>query len=103
MGGLGQLFRNGSRLYVYPSLNFETGEVLTAEDYPVGAEFAHLYQHLRASGCIREIREFSKELLKVRSHDVLGKIEAGDDSWERMVAPETISVIKDRKLFGWKG
>jgi hypothetical protein len=41
--------------------------------------------------------------LEVRSHDVLDKIEAGDGSWEQMVAPETISVIKDRKLFGWKG
>jgi len=103
MGGLGQLFRNGSRLYVYPSLNFKTGEVVTAENYPVAPEFAHLYEHLRASGCIRSIREFDKALLEVRSHDVLEKIEAGDRSWEGMVAPETISVIKDRKLFGWKG
>ena len=97
------MFRNGSRLYVYPSLNFKTGEVVTAENYPVAPEFAHLYEHLRASGCIRSIREFDKTLLEVRSHDVLDKIEAGDRSWEGMVAPETISVIKDRKLFGWKG
>lgn len=103
MGGLGQLFRNRSRLYVYPSLNFETGEVVTAENYPVGSELSHLYEHLRASGCIRGIQEFDPELLKLRSRDVLDKIEAGDASWETLVAPEIISVIKERKLFGWKG
>ena len=103
LGGLGQLFRNGSRLYVYPSLNFETGEVVTADNYPVAPAFGHLYEHLRASGCIRAIRDYNAELLKVRSHDVLEKIAAGDVSWEQMVAPETISVIKRKKLFGWNG
>jgi hypothetical protein len=103
MGGLGQLFRNGSRLYVYPSLNFETGEVVTAENYPVAPEFAHLYEHLRANGCIRGIQKYDKQLLAIRSRDVLDKIEAADAAWETLVAPEIISVVKKKKLFGWKG
>jgi hypothetical protein len=103
MGGLGQLFRNNSRLYVYPSLDFDTREVLTAENYPMPPGLAHLYEHLRANGSIRGIQKFDSELLKLRSRDVLARIEAGDASWERLVAPEIISIIKDRKLFGWKG
>jgi hypothetical protein len=103
MGGLGQMFRNDSRLYVYPSLNFETGEVMTAENHPVSPGLAHLYEHLRASGCVRGVQKFDPELLRLRSRDVLDMIRAGDASWETLVAPEIISVIKDRKLFGWKG
>ncbi len=102
LGGLGQLFRNGSRLYVYPSLNFDTGEVLTAENYPASPDLVHLYAHLRQSGCIRSIARFDPELLSVRSRDVLDKIAAGDPAWERLVAPEIIGLIKERKLFGWK-
>lgn len=102
MGGLGQLFRNRSRLYVYPSLDFDTGEVVTAENYPVASGLRHLYEHLRASGCIRGILRFDRELLRVRSRDVLQKIAAGDATWETLVAPEIIALIKKRKLFGWR-
>ncbi len=103
LGGLGQLFQNGSRLYVYPKLDFETGEVVTADTYKVKPELSHLYEHLRASGCVRGIREFDRELLKIRSRDVLDRIEAGDAAWETMVAPEIVSIIKQKNLFGWKG
>jgi hypothetical protein len=103
MGGLGQLFRNGSRLYVYPSLNFETGEVVKAETYPVTSGLSHLYEHLLASGCIRGIRQFDRRLLAIRSRDVLDKIAAADPAWETLVAPQIISVIKEKRLFGWKG
>lgn len=103
MGGLGQLFRNSSRLYVYPKLDFETGEVVTAATYKVQPELSHLYEHLRASGCVREIKQFDRDLLKIRSRDVLDKIEAGDATWEPMVAPEIVGIIKEKKLFGWRG
>lgn len=103
LGGLGQLFRNASRLYVYPSLNFESGEVVVAESYPISSEFSHLYEHLRSSGCVRGIQNFDKHLLTIRSRDVLDKIETGDVAWETMVAPEIIDIIKEKKLFGWKG
>jgi hypothetical protein len=102
LGGLGQLFRNRSRLYVYPSLDFETGEVITAEAYPVAPALRHLYEHLRASGCVRGIRCFDRQLLKVRSRDVLRQITAGEAAWESQVAPEIVELIKERKLFGWK-
>src|SRR5262249_14263763 len=35
LGGLGQLFKNPARLYVHPSLNLKTGEVITGDFFPV--------------------------------------------------------------------
>jgi hypothetical protein len=34
---------------------------------------------------------------------VLAKIRQGDASWESMVPPQVAALIKDRKLFGYKG
>jgi hypothetical protein len=33
LGGLGQLFRARARLFVYPTLNLETGEMTTADAF----------------------------------------------------------------------
>jgi hypothetical protein len=34
-GGLGQLFKNPERLYAYPSLNFDTSQIVTVENFPI--------------------------------------------------------------------
>jgi hypothetical protein len=103
LGGLGQLFRNESRLYIHPSLDFETGEVVTAETYAVPAHLEQLYAHLRRNGSLRGIRNHDPELLRIRSRDVLDRIAAGDPAWETLVAEPIISVIKEKRLFGWNG
>ena len=47
LGGLGQLFKNPARLYVYPHLDLNTGHKLTVENFPVPPHLKHLYAHLR--------------------------------------------------------
>src|SRR4030095_7761092 len=46
LGGVGQLFKNPPRLYVYPHLDLDSGQLLTAETYPVAPHLNHLYRHL---------------------------------------------------------
>src|SRR5439155_13997776 len=75
LGGLGQLFKNPARLYVYPSLNLGTGAVLSAENFPVASHLKHLYAHLLENRLIESIRSFNPALLPIRSRDVLAKIE----------------------------
>jgi hypothetical protein len=101
-GGLGQLFRNGGRLYVYPSLNFETGEIVTAENFPVPPHLQRLHEHLIANRFIESIRAFNAEYLRIRSRDVLNLMEAGNPGWEKLVPPAVVEVIKREKLFGAK-
>jgi hypothetical protein len=102
LGGLGQLFRNPGRLYVYPSLNFETGEIITARTFPVAPALRHLYAHLLDSGAIEEIRDFNKDFLRIRSRDILDLIKTGNASWEKLVPPPVVDVIKRQGLFGWR-
>jgi len=103
LGGLGQLFKNSGRLYVYPHLYLESGKLITAEDYPVPDHLQHLYQHLLANRCIRGIRNFDLNLVPLRRRDVLARIQAGDPSWEQMVPPAIVEVIKRERLFGFPG
>jgi len=102
LGGLGQLFKNHTRLYVYPSLNLKTGQIVTVENYPVATQLKHLYAHLRENHFIQGVGRFNRDFLPIRSQDVLDRIKSGDDSWEKLVPPPIVEVIKAKQLFGWK-
>jgi len=102
LGGLGQLFKNPARLYVYPSLNLSSGHVVTAESFSVAPHLKHLHAHLLENRFIRSIRDFDSNLLPIRSRDVLAKIQSGDASWEALVPPPIVEVIKGERLFGYR-
>jgi hypothetical protein len=40
--------------------------------------------------------------MEIFSRDVLTRIETGTPGWERMVPEKAASVIKERRLFGYK-
>ena len=99
---LGQLFKNGARLYVYPSLNRKSGELHTLESMPIPSHLKHLYTHLVENRFIQNIVKYNPDHLTAYSGDVLDKIKAGDPSWEKSVPPPIAEVIKAKKLFGCK-
>jgi hypothetical protein len=100
LGGLGQLFKNPARLYVYPSLNFDSGHIIHGDVFPVAPHLKHLYAYLLQNGFIQSIGNFNAELLTIRSRDVLAKLHAGDTSWEQLVPAPIVEVIKRDRLFG---
>jgi hypothetical protein len=100
LGGLGQLFKNPARLYVYPSLKLDSGQVVTAENFPVAPTLKHLYAHLLENRFIQGIRNADAKLLPIRARDVLAKIQSGEDSWEQLVPPPIVEAIKRERLFG---
>ncbi len=103
LGGLGQLFKNPGRLYIYPFLDFDTGHVLTVENFPVAPDLKHLYAHLRENRFIQDLSRYDADSLRIRSGDLLEKVRAGDPSWEKFVPPAIVEVIKKKCLFGLPG
>ena len=99
LGGLGQLFKNPARLYVYPHLELETGDLVTAENYPVPPRLRHLYAHLLENRFIQPVANYHRELLPIRRREVLAQIESGAPGWEQFVPPPIAQVIHQRKLF----
>ena len=102
LGGLGQLFKNPARLYVYPHLDLDSGRVLTVENFPIPSRLKHLYAYLLENRFIQGIRPSSEYLLPIRSRDVMARIQSGDASWEQQVPQAIVEVIKKGRLFGYR-
>ncbi len=101
MESLGQLFKNGAKLYVYPSLDKKTGKLSTVENLEVAPHQRHLYAHLVENKFIENITGYNAEMLKVYSGELLAKIHAGDEAIAKLVPPQIFELIKAKKLFGW--
>lgn len=99
----GRMFKNELRLYVYPYLEPSTETLVTVDNFEVAANLRHLYAHFIQNGYIEPIHAFRKESLSIFSRDVLARMRSGDDSWESMVPDEVARLIKERKLFGYRG
>jgi hypothetical protein len=101
MESLGQLFKNGAKVYVYPSLDRKTGKLTTVENLEVAPHLRHLYAHLVENRFVENIQNYNPDYLKIYSSDVLAKMKAGDVSWEELVPPPIAQVIRTKRLFGW--
>jgi len=101
MESLGQLFKNDTKLYVYPSLDSKTGKLTTVENLDVAPRLRHLYAHLVENHFVESIRNFNPDYLAIYSGAVLDKIHAGDETLDKLVPPPIVEVIKTKRLFGW--
>ena len=101
MESLGQLFKNGAKLYVYPSLDKKTGQLTTVENLEVAPNLRHLYAHLVENNFIESISHYDASALKIYSGEVLAKIQSADENLAKLIPPQIFEVIKARKLFGW--
>ncbi|MEI6075713.1 MAG: TonB-dependent receptor [Verrucomicrobiota bacterium] len=102
MESLGQLFKNGAKLYVYPSLDKKTGKLTTVENLEVAPHLRHLYAHLVENKFIENITGYNPEALRIYSGDLMAKIKAGDESLAQVVPAPIFEAIKTKQLFGWR-
>jgi len=98
---LGQMFRRGVKLYVYPSLERD-GTITTIQNLQVAPNLRHLYAHLVDNKMVEDIRDYNPEFLSASSSQILRQIQCGDASWESQVPPPLVEVINRKKLFGCK-
>jgi hypothetical protein len=100
---LGRMFKHGLKLYVYPIIDETTGEILTAKQVEVAPNLRSLFHYLIDNRHIEEITDYREEFLRIYPPAVLTKLKAGDKSWEEMVPPEVVQIIKEREFFGYRG
>jgi hypothetical protein len=99
---LGRMFKDGLKLYVYPMLDEATGKIVSATQIKVAPNLRSLFQYLIDNEYIQEITDYHPEYLRIHSPDVLAKLQSGDGTWERMVPPEVVHIIKKREFFGYR-
>lgn len=97
----GRLFKNDLKIYCYPLLNPETGELTTCENLDIKPELQKLYGYLKDRGGISPLDNYSPDCLTIFSRDVLQRIKNGDGSWEQMVPASVAEVIKSKNYFDY--
>lgn len=98
----GRLFRTGVRLFVYPTRNPATGELITADTLQVAPHLRHLYAHVLGNGLIQSIPDINKENLHILPKEVLTMIQSGNHAWEGLVPQPAVRLIKERNVFGYR-
>ena len=99
--GLGRLFHGPVKLYVYPTIDAASGQLLTAENPAIAPELKHLYAYLWDNGYIAMIRDYDVADLRISPAEVLAKLQADDPGWEALVPANAAEVIKQKGLFGY--
>ncbi len=98
----GRLFKNDLKIYCYPLLDQQSGELMTCKNLKIAPELEKLYGYLIDRGNINALENYDSDCLTVFSREVLRLIRKGDDSWESMVPPEVAQVIKAKSYFGYQ-
>ena len=99
----GRMFKHNLKLYIYPVSEGDGAQLVTAERLEVASHLRHLYAHLLQNGHLADITGYHREHQKIHAHDVLARIRAGDPLWESMVPAPVVHMVRERKLFGWRG
>jgi hypothetical protein len=99
---LGRMFKSGLKLYVYPMIDEESGQLLTAENVPIADNLRSLYRYLMDNDFIQQVKSYNPDYLRIYPPDALQKIQSGNPAWETMVPPEVVAIIKKRQFFGYR-
>jgi hypothetical protein len=97
----GRLFKSGVNLYVYPTRNAQTREIVTAETLDIPSHLRHLYAHLITNKLIESISNVDETNLHILPKEVLAMIQAGSREWEALVPQAGVRLIKERGVFGY--
>jgi hypothetical protein len=98
---LGRMFKKDLRLYIYPVVE-EQGRI-DARSLEVAPDARHLYAHFLDNRLIADIQGYREEYLQIFARQVLDQIRSGDRRWEEAVPGPVVTMIKERRLFGWPG
>lgn len=95
----GKLFFKNLKVYLYPILDEETGEIINSRNLKVHPRVKELYKFFVDNDKVIDIEDYDKEALKIHPRKVYEMIRENDPDWEKMVPGLTAKMIKEKKLF----
>ena len=97
------LFSRKVKLFVYPALDPETGEIKSCQKFQAPPNLVDLYRYLVINDKLEDLTDFDASLLPIVSDDVLAAIKSGEPGWEDRVPAAVAQMVKNRALFGYVG
>jgi hypothetical protein len=101
LAAFGELFTKNVKMYVYPTMQEGSAELMTSQNLPVPEGIKFLYQHLVDNGQIVDIKAFNQDILHIFSKTVLEMLQDDDGEWENFVPKKVAKLIKEQHLFGF--
>ena len=97
----GELFTRNIKIYVYPALQEDSFEILTAKNLVVPEGIKFLYKYLFDSHHIVEIEDYNADLLHIFPEKVFDEMNSGNDAWENKLPEKLTRLIKEKNLFNY--
>ena len=98
---MGALFQENVKVYLYPYIDMNSGEVIYPEDSYFSEPNRMLWQYLYATQKILVLRSIRPKTLEISSEYISHLIETGDNSLINYVPSVVYQHIKQNKLFGY--
>jgi len=96
-----RLFSSQVKLFVYPSQDRETNEILTCDSFNPPPHLKYLFKHFMENNQIQDLKDAKIEPLHIISDDVLKMIQNAEPGWEEMVPNKVADAIKDHHYFSY--
>lgn len=101
LAAFGELFTKRVKMYIYPSMQEGSEELMTCENIPIPENIKFLYRHLLENEKIVDIQNYNKDNLHIFSKQVLHKIKNNDSDWTNLVPTKVANLIKEKYLFNF--
>jgi hypothetical protein len=98
---MGALFQENVKVYLYPYIDMNTGEVIYPEDTYFSETNRMLWQYLNATKKILVLKSIHPKTLEISSEYISRLIENGDENLMNYVPEKVYQQIKRDKLFGY--
>jgi hypothetical protein len=97
------LFGSNVKLYIYPALKKDSGELFTLKDFEAELpdNLKNLFRFLMDNNKLEEITGANIRNLHIISDNVLAMIRKGESGWERFVPHKVEEAIKEFGLFDY--
>lgn len=101
LAAFGELFSHNVKLYVYPSLQEGSSELMNSKNLPIPEGITFLYQHLLERGQIDDVNNVNTDILHIFSKEVLQMLQTDEPGWEKMVPARVAKLIREECLFNF--
>ena len=101
LAAFGEIFTRNVKLYVYPTMQEGSEELMTCNNLPIPEGIKFLFKHLLDANQVADVVNYNEETLHIYSKEVLRMIGSDEPGWDKMVPPKVAKLIREKLLFGF--
>ncbi len=98
---MGRMIDPITKIYIYPSIDHETGNIIYPNDLNLEDDVQHLLNYLQMNRRIVKLNKASAEYQKITTDLVLEHIETASDELQSLLPEKVLELVKAKQLFGY--